>query len=56
VTVVVTDEGGHCAFVERATPDYDGYWAEREIVRFANAAEASDVRVRLYPYMEPAAG
>ena len=54
VTVVLTDEGGHCAFVERATSDYDGYWAEREIVRFANAADASNVQVRLYPYMETA--
>ena len=37
LTVVVTPTGGHCAFVERAEPDYDGYWAEREIVRFATA-------------------
>ena len=38
VTTVMTTEGGHCAFMERprATGDerYDGYWAEREIVRF----------------------
>jgi predicted alpha/beta-fold hydrolase len=33
----VTPTGGHCAFVERAELDYDGYWAEREIVRFATA-------------------
>jgi predicted alpha/beta-fold hydrolase len=38
ITAVVTAEGGHCAFVERETPGYDGYWAEREIVRFATAA------------------
>ena len=37
-----------------AQPDYDGYWAEREIVRFANAHEATDVNVRLYPYIESA--
>jgi hypothetical protein len=35
VTVVVTPHGGHCAYVERADGSYDGYWAEREIVRFA---------------------
>lgn len=37
VTVTVTRHGGHCAFVERAEDGYDGYWAEREIVRFAAA-------------------
>jgi predicted alpha/beta-fold hydrolase len=51
ITVVVTGDGGHCAFVERGGDGYDGYWAEREIVRFANAHEAS-VSVRLYPYGE----
>ena len=41
VTVALTRHGGHCAFVERATGGYDGYWAEREILRFASAhAEA----------------
>jgi predicted alpha/beta-fold hydrolase len=34
VTVVMTPHGGHCAYVERGDGDYDGYWAEREIVRF----------------------
>jgi predicted alpha/beta-fold hydrolase len=53
VRVVVTADGGHCAFVEGASAEYDGYWAEREIVRFANAHEATDVNVRLYPYLEP---
>ena len=40
ITTVVTREGGHCAFMEPAAghPDaYDGYWAEREIVRFVQA-------------------
>jgi predicted alpha/beta-fold hydrolase len=37
VTVVVTTHGGHCAYVERPDGDYDGYWAEREIVRFVEA-------------------
>ncbi len=53
VTVVITPDGGHCAFVERASGQYDGYWAEREIVRFATAHEASAVHVKLYPYVEP---
>jgi predicted alpha/beta-fold hydrolase len=34
VTTVVTRHGGHCAFVEHATNEYDGYWAEEEVVRF----------------------
>jgi len=38
ITTVVTREGGHCAFVEQTERDYDGYWAEREVVRFATAA------------------
>jgi hypothetical protein len=37
VKVVITPHGGHCAFVERGNGDYDGYWAEREVVRFVNA-------------------
>ncbi len=34
ITVVVTKHGGHCAFVEQPVNGYDGYWAEREVVRF----------------------
>jgi predicted alpha/beta-fold hydrolase len=34
ITTVVTPHGGHCAFVEHGNGDYDGYWAEREVVRF----------------------
>ena len=37
ITTVITPHGGHCAFVERADGEYDGYWAEREIVRFVTA-------------------
>ena len=37
ITVALTRHGGHCAFVERASAGYDGYWAEREILRFASA-------------------
>ncbi len=34
ITAVVTKHGGHCAYVEPSEGDYDGYWAEREVVRF----------------------
>jgi len=37
ITVSLTSHGGHCAFVERGADGYDGYWAEREIMRFAAA-------------------
>jgi hypothetical protein len=37
VKVVVTPHGGHCAFIERGNGEYDGYWAEREIVRFVSS-------------------
>jgi predicted alpha/beta-fold hydrolase len=37
ITVVITRHGGHCAYVERPDGDYDGYWAEREVVRFVEA-------------------
>jgi predicted alpha/beta-fold hydrolase len=36
IRVVVTRHGGHCGYLERAVDGYDGYWAEREIVRFAS--------------------
>ena len=37
LTTIVTKHGGHCAFVEHSAGDYDGYWAEREVVRFIDA-------------------
>jgi predicted alpha/beta-fold hydrolase len=37
ITVVITPHGGHCAYIEHAENGYDGYWAERELVRFATA-------------------
>lgn len=37
VKVVITAHGGHCAFIEKGNGEYDGYWAEREVVRFVNA-------------------
>jgi len=37
ITTALVPHGGHCAFLERGTDGYDGYWAEREILRFASA-------------------
>jgi predicted alpha/beta-fold hydrolase len=34
ITVAITPSGGHCAFLEHGDDRYDGYWVEREIVRF----------------------
>jgi uncharacterized protein len=37
ITYVETEDGGHCAFLgeRNGDPNYDGRWAEREIVEFA---------------------
>jgi uncharacterized protein len=42
INVVITPHGGHCGYVERPEKDYDGYWAEREIVRFIDHQFARD--------------
>ena len=44
ITVITTPHGGHCGYLERSAEGYDGYWAEREIVRFvsANAVHPSE--------------
>jgi predicted alpha/beta-fold hydrolase len=34
ITVLVTPHGGHCGFIEERDGEYDGYWAEREVVDF----------------------
>jgi uncharacterized protein len=34
ISVRLTEEGGHCGFVEERNGAYDGYWAEREVVEF----------------------
>jgi hypothetical protein len=44
ITVVITPHGGHCAYLERAVDGYDGYWAEREIMRFAAAHQSIRAR------------
>lgn len=37
ITYIETEDGGHCAFVgdRDGDPNYDGRWAEREVVEFA---------------------
>lgn len=35
ITVHVSPHGGHCAFLTRGSADNDGYWAESQIVRWA---------------------
>jgi predicted alpha/beta-fold hydrolase len=37
ISVVVTDDGGHCGFVAESPSGYDGYWAEEMAVRFLTA-------------------
>ena len=44
VTLAITPHGGHGAYLERAEGGYDGYWAEREIMRFAEAQRAARAR------------
>ena len=46
ISVHVTPHGGHCGFLEHGTGEYDGYWAEREIVRFVKTQ--ADLKVSLY--------
>jgi len=56
ITVVVTPHGGHCAFVEPPQPGYDGYWAEREIVRFVNAHPKAEAGLNSPPDCRPGDG
>jgi predicted alpha/beta-fold hydrolase len=35
ITLIVTPHGGHCGFVSDATATDDGYWAEKQVVEFA---------------------
>ena len=36
LAAIVTRHGGHCAYLARGDGEYDGYWVEREIVRFVS--------------------
>ena len=53
ITVVLTPHGGHCAYVERESDGYDGYWAEREIIRFATDRAAAPSGVSQIPAPSP---
>jgi predicted alpha/beta-fold hydrolase len=37
VTVAITRDGGHCAFVAESPAGYDGYWAEQRALAFITA-------------------
>lgn len=53
--VRITRYGGHCGFVAPAGPDYDGYWAEQQIVDFvAKAGTLVDRAANVAPVQEPA--
>ncbi len=34
IELAITEHGGHCGFVAAASGEYDGYWAEQQIVEF----------------------
>jgi predicted alpha/beta-fold hydrolase len=34
IELAICEHGGHCGFVGPSSGEYDGYWAEREIVEF----------------------
>jgi predicted alpha/beta-fold hydrolase len=42
IRLVESARGGHCAFLEGSTPDYDGYWAERSLLHFVQSLPASN--------------
>jgi predicted alpha/beta-fold hydrolase len=48
VKVVLTEDGGHCGYVEDTAITHDGYWAERTVVEFAerHCGTAGQQRVR----------
>lgn len=39
ITPIITRHGGHCGFVSLANGSDDGYWAEREVMRFIRGAQ-----------------
>ena len=43
IRVVITPHGGHCGFIEAASAESDGYWAERTIIGFASAVTQAPV-------------
>jgi uncharacterized protein len=41
ITLIVTPHGGHCGFIASATATDDGYWAEQQVVAFAERTAGS---------------
>jgi len=37
IELAISEHGGHCGFVGPAVGEYDGYWAEKEIVEFVSS-------------------
>jgi predicted alpha/beta-fold hydrolase len=56
ISVTITRDGGHCAFVAEAPDGYDGYWAEQRALAFimASAGTASSGVVPAAQAAEPA--
>jgi predicted alpha/beta-fold hydrolase len=55
VSVIITRDGGHCAFVAESRDGYDGYWAEQRALTFITAAVASAGSPATAPSASPAA-
>ena len=49
ITLIVTPHGGHCGFVEAASSESDGYWAERAVIEFASRIAGTTGPVFDYP-------
>ncbi|SEB76807.1 YheT family hydrolase [Terriglobus roseus] len=41
VTLLEPAHGGHCAFLEQPTENYDGYWAEKMLLQFVRTCAAA---------------
>jgi predicted alpha/beta-fold hydrolase len=49
VTVAITRDGGHCAFVAEAPEGYDGYWAEQRAIAFIRSCLKGPLTQTLSP-------
>jgi predicted alpha/beta-fold hydrolase len=49
ITLIETQHGGHCAFLEKPAPNYDGYWAEATLLRFLNQCAKAEGRESAEP-------
>ncbi len=45
ITLMEPAHGGHCAFLENPTDEYDGYWAERTLLHFVQQHAAARATV-----------